>query len=76
MQFLQVGANGGQWSMRIEDIDKRNYHDESWDMGKEEGIDREEVDRSKTRGLDEMEQIILGILECRSRKSRQCGHRR
>lgn len=38
LQFLQVGANGGQWSARIEDIDKSSSHDESWDMGKEEEL--------------------------------------
>lgn len=76
LQFLQVGENGGQWNTRIGEIHKSNYHDESWDMGEEEGIDREKVDRSKTRGLVEREQIILGLLESRSRKSRQCGHRR
>lgn len=32
------GANGGQWSARIEDIDKSSSHDESWDMGKEEEL--------------------------------------
>lgn len=45
-QFLQVGANGRQWSIGIGDIGKRNCLNGPWEVGKEEGVEREEVDAS------------------------------
>lgn len=46
-QFLQVGANGRQWSIGIGEIGKRNCLNGPWEVGKEEGVEREEVAASK-----------------------------
>lgn len=75
LQFLQMGANEGQWNRGIEDIGKRNGHDGHGIWAKRRVLIGRKWMGQRTRGLDEMEQIILGILECQSRKSRQYGYR-
>lgn len=47
LQFLHMGANGGQWSTGIKAIGKRSCPSGPRGVGKEEAIDREEVDGSK-----------------------------
>lgn len=70
-KWVQMGDRGAQ-GLRIWGGETATVGHGPW-AKRRELIGRKYMGQ-RTGGLEEMEQIILGIPECQSRKSRPCGH--